>query len=120
MGGGRKSTASAYFNQFPGAGFHRSLADNTLWNNATVCAAQSLPDKLPDSGGVGARVTSSPSNWTQGPSFRGTLSRSAQALEALKPGPSNLATTVCSTPAALALNTRVVMRQAGMGDVASG
>lgn len=31
------STASAYFNQFPGAGFHRSLADNTLWNNATVC-----------------------------------------------------------------------------------
>lgn len=36
-GGNTCSTASTYFNQFPGAGFHRSLADNTLWNNATVC-----------------------------------------------------------------------------------
>lgn len=37
MGENTCSTASTYFNQFPGAGFHRSLADNTLRNNATVC-----------------------------------------------------------------------------------
>lgn len=76
------------------------------------CASQSLPDKLPDSGGVRARVTSAPLIGHKDLPRRNlvALRTSSPGLQA---GPVSLGSECALHSCRVALNTRVVMRQPG-------